>query len=79
MQVRVLFFGATADETGKRSVEFQLRDLASVQTALDDMLTSFPKLSSHNLLFAVNQEYVTEDRMLQDGDELAIFTAVSGG
>ena len=79
MQVRVLFFGATADETSQRSADFPIEDATSAQTAFDQILESFPKLSSHKLLFAVNQEYVTEDRVLQDGDELAIFTAVSGG
>ena len=79
MQIRVLFFGATADEIGKRSLEFPIEDSASARIAFDEILKSFPKLNSHNLLFAVNQEYVTEDRVLQDGDELAIFTAVSGG
>jgi molybdopterin converting factor subunit 1 len=79
MQVRVLFFGATADETGKRSMEFPIEDSVAAQTAFEQILRSFPKLSSHKLLFAVNQEYITDDRILQDGDELAIFTAVSGG
>ena len=79
MQVHVLFFGVTAAETGKRSVEFPIQESASARTAFDEILKTFPKLNSHKLLFAVNQEYVTEDRILLDGDELAIFTAVSGG
>ena len=79
MQIRVLFFGATADEIGKRSIELPIEDSTSARTAFDEILKTFPKLNSHKLLFAVNQEYVTEDRLLRDGDELAIFTAVSGG
>ena len=79
MQIRVLFFCATADETGKRSIELPIKNSTSARAAFDEILKSFPKLSSHKLLFAVNQEYATDDRVLQDGDELAIFTAVSGG
>jgi len=75
----VLFFGATADETGARSVEFRIESFTSAGTAFGEILESFPQLRSHKLLFAVNQEYVTADRILSDGDELAIFTAVSGG
>jgi molybdopterin converting factor small subunit len=33
----------------------------------------------HQLLFAVNQEYASGDEPLKNGDELAVFTAVSGG
>jgi molybdopterin converting factor small subunit len=31
------------------------------------------------LLLAINEEYATGDEIISDGDELAIFTAVSGG
>jgi len=36
-------------------------------------------LRSHKLLVAVNQEYAGDAMPLKDGDEVAIFTAVSGG
>jgi molybdopterin converting factor small subunit len=38
-----------------------------------------PGLGIRRLLFAVNEEYVSPTARLKDGDELAIFTAVSGG
>jgi molybdopterin synthase sulfur carrier subunit len=79
MRVSVLFFGATADETGKRSVEFTIEDSASARTALGKIVESFPPLRNHKLRFAVNQEYVHDECVLREGDELAIFTAVSGG
>jgi len=79
MQVKVLFFGATADETGMRSIDFALDNAAKVGETLSELLSRFPQLNNHKLRFAVNQEYVAEDRVLNDGDELAVFTAVSGG
>jgi molybdopterin synthase sulfur carrier subunit len=79
MQVRVLFFGATADDIGKRSIDFTVDNAAKVDDTLDELLSRFPQLVHHKLRFAVNQEYVAHDRVLNDGDELAIFTAVSGG
>jgi molybdopterin converting factor small subunit len=79
MNVRVLFFGATADETGKRLVELPLSDESDAELALSEVLTQFPKLKNHRLLLAVNQEYVSGEHKLSEGDELAIFTAVSGG
>ena len=79
MQVRVLFFGATADETGTRSIELAVENAAKVGDTLDQLFSKFPKLGGHKLRFAVNQEYVAPDQVLSDGDELAVFTAVSGG
>ena len=78
MQVRVLFFGATADETDAL-IDLAVDDAAKVGDTLDQLLSKFPKLGGHKLRFAVNQEYVAHDQVLSDGDELAIFTAVSGG
>lgn len=79
MNVRVLFFGATADEVGERQLELSLDESPTVRDAFKETLKSFPNLEKHKLLFAVNQEYVSENRKLRNGDELAIFTQVSGG
>ncbi|MGD8592332.1 MAG: MoaD/ThiS family protein, partial [Gammaproteobacteria bacterium] len=32
-----------------------------------------------NTLIAVNMEYVTQDHLIKDGDEVAFFPPVSGG
>ncbi len=79
MNVRVLFFGATAVEAGTRSLELTFDEGLNSGAAFDHVLERFPRLSRHRLLFAVNQAYVSQDTLLNDGDELAIFTAVSGG
>ena len=79
VKISVLFFGATADETGKRSLELPIAQGFTSGAAFDQVLANFPGLSHHRLLFAVNQQYVSKDTVLNDGDELAIFTAVSGG
>jgi molybdopterin converting factor small subunit len=54
-------------------------DNCSTGEAFDHVLNRFPQLSSHKLLFALNQEYVSKNARMGDADELAIFTAVSGG
>lgn len=79
MNVKVLFFGATADSTGEREISFVIRDDSQARQILLSIVEKYPKLSSHNLLFSINQEYSYGDEILSDGDELAIFTAVSGG
>jgi len=83
MKVRVLFFGATADTVGERQIEFTVNTGIKADEALDRILDQFPSLKeSHkksSLLFSINQEYSSGSELIRDGDELAIFTAVSGG
>lgn len=79
MKVQVLFFGATADATGEREIEIDLEDEARAETAFARIIEKFPQLQKHSLLFAVNQEYANGGETIRNGDELAVFTAVSGG
>jgi molybdopterin converting factor small subunit len=79
MKVQVLFFGATADAVGEREIEFDLAEQTAASDAFGQILKKFPQLESHSLLFAVNQEYASGGEIIRNGDELAIFTAVSGG
>jgi molybdopterin converting factor small subunit len=79
MKVSVLFFGATADEVGMREIDLEFSDNAKASDAFGEIVNKFPRLSNHKLLFAVNQEYASGDETIGDGDELAVFTAVSGG
>jgi molybdopterin converting factor small subunit len=79
MVVKVLFFGAAADAVGKREVEFSFERPVNAQEAFAGILEKFPALNHHKLLFARNQEYINGPEMVEDGDELAVFTAVSGG
>lgn len=79
MKVQVLFFGATADETGEREISFDVRENAQADTVFGEIVEKFPRLAAHKLLFAVNQQYANGDEIINDGDELAVFTAVSGG
>ena len=79
MKVSVLFFGATADEVGRREIELDFPESIRADGAFARIVDQFPRLSQHKLLFAINQEYASGDETVRDGDELAVFTAVSGG
>lgn len=78
-KIKLLLFGPTADLLGGRHFDVEMPDAKKVSDIVDQLHASHPALDSHKLLFAVNQEYVPHDTELKDGDELAIFTAVSGG
>lgn len=79
INVSVLFFGATAEVVGERQMEIDLQQPTNARQAFAEIVETFPQLKSHSLLFAVNQEYARGDEAINAGDELAVFTAVSGG
>ena len=79
MRVQVLFFGATADAVGEREIEIDFPADSKASDAFDEIVKKFPQLAHHKLLFAINQEYAGGDETIKNGDELAVFTAVSGG
>ena len=79
MTIKLLFFGATADIVGKREIEFAHETPTSIEDVLSRLSRDFPAFRTHRLLFAVNQDYASDKHVLDNGDELAVFTAVSGG
>ena len=79
MKINVLFFGVTADVVGKREIELSLQPPIKSGDVFREITDLYPKLTGHRLLFAFNREYSTGTELVSDGDELAIFSAVSGG
>lgn len=81
MKVNVLFFGATADAVGEKEIEFETGNSEKAENVFSEILDSFPNLKNYgkSLLFSVNQEFSDGSETVKDGDELAVFTAVSGG
>jgi molybdopterin synthase catalytic subunit len=81
ISVRVLFFGAARDTAGTAEAELKLEPPLDSASAFEQVLKTYPDLRrfGKSLLLAVNQEYASPDRIISDGDELAIFPPVSGG
>jgi molybdopterin converting factor small subunit len=79
MNITVLFFGQTAEIVGEREVEMSFDESTAASVLFAKIVEKYPKLIENKLLFAVNQTYAIGDEIIKNGDELAIFTAVSGG
>lgn len=79
MKVRVLFFGAAADLVGRRELAVEPAVSGTAADVFRSILVEFPQLQNQKLLYSVNQEFATGLENVQDGDELAVFTPVSGG
>jgi len=81
MNIEVLFFAGLAQKIGVEKLRISLPDNTTVGEALSKLVDTNPGLSAYRpgLATAVNCEYVTNDRVLRDGDELALIPPVSGG
>ena len=79
VNVRVLFFGATADVVGRREVDLSVEEGSTAVSVFERVVAEHADLKPHKLLFSLNQTYAAGDEEVNDGDEFAIFTAVSGG
>jgi molybdopterin converting factor small subunit len=79
MPNQVLFFGATAEITGAHAIEMDTLTGIEASDALTAITIKYPRLSFHKLHISINQEFAAADQTIADGDEIAIFTAVSGG
>lgn len=79
MRINIKFFGATAELVGKREAIETVGNGESLGDIVRRFVLDYPSLGTRPLLFAVNEEYAQVDTILHDGDELAVFTPVSGG
>lgn len=78
--ITVKFFAAAADAAGRRVVEGDWAGLTPPEL-LKRLQAEYPGLArmASSLAIAVNREYAAPDRVLQDGDEVALIPPVSGG
>ncbi len=80
MRIAVRFFAMFRERAGVSHTEVELPDGASPAQLLAHLRSLFPSLPSDSpVLMAVNSEYVSEEAVLQDGDEVAFIPPVSGG
>ena len=80
MKVQLLAFGIAKDILGARSMPYDLRignTILDLKGALTSEYVGFEALAK--VSFAVNTSYVTDDHILQEGDEVVLIPPVSGG
>ena len=81
VQLEVLVFSVLRDELGTDALAVTLDAPATGSDLLDHLAAAHPSVDAHRstIRLAVNQSYVSTDTQLQDGDEVALITPVSGG
>ena len=78
--VSVRLFARLAELAGTRETTLETGEGLRVLDILPALERFYPALTGiQSLRFAVNQEFVGEDHVLHDGDEVALIPPVSGG
>lgn len=81
MTVKVKFFALARDAAQVEETVVNLANGATTSTLMSALLETYPALRpwSQFVRIAVNLEYTNGDKILQEGDEVAIIPPVSGG
>lgn len=81
MKVAVCLFARYREVTGRDRVEIEVPEGATVEDVWRAVSAAHPVLARYrpHTLFAVGNEYVSAERPVQPGEEVACFPPVSGG
>jgi molybdopterin synthase catalytic subunit len=81
MNVRVRLFARLSEVLGERNVTLELPEGATVDDLRDQLSHRFPAVAPYlpTAVCAVDEEYVTRDHALREGDDVALIPPVSGG
>ena len=81
MNVNVRFFALYRERIGKDTAGFEIAEGSNVVNLVDVVMRDHPDLCPNpsELVVAVNQEYVSHNHQLKEGDEVAFIPPVSGG
>ena len=81
MKIHVLYFAVFRERLGTSEESLELADGANVGAAVATLAARHPAIAQLRGRFrvAVNQDFVEDTQLLQDGDELALIPPVAGG
>lgn len=81
MNVSIRLFASLRDLVGERELRLELNDGASINDLKRRLIEKYPAITPaiQTAVFAVNDEYVAFDAMLQEGSDVSLIPPVSGG
>jgi molybdopterin converting factor subunit 1 len=81
MKVKVKFFAILRERAGTSEFIKEIQEGSTVADLWSALQRDYPKLAvpGIRLLYAVNRDYVTPERILKDADEVVFIPPVSGG
>ena len=81
MKVKVKLFAILRERAGTAEITKEIQEGSTVADLWGALQQDYPKLAvpGIRLLYAVNQDYVSPDRVLKNSDEVVFVPPVSGG
>ena len=79
IRIHVRLFASYREAAGTNRLDTTLPADSTVADLLGALTPKIPSLARTRGMVAVNQEYVTLEASLHDGDEVALIPPVSGG
>lgn len=80
--IKILFFAALREQLNCENTSIESAKVKTIDEVISHLISQnnqWEKAFNSSLLFAVNQEMVTRDFIVKDGDEVAFFPPVTGG
>ena len=81
MKIKIKFFASYKEAVGRDELDLDMEDESDVSQLLEAVKAIHPAIGEliEPLIVSVNKEYATFDKVLKDGDEVALLPPVSGG
>ena len=79
MKVQIKYYAAIRDIIGLSSEEIDVKEGTQLGNLVSHIKEKHAKIADLVLLVAVNEKYSSSERILEDGDRVALFPPVSGG
>jgi len=81
MKIKVLYFASLKDKLKKNEDIIDLKEGSKVEDLLNEIISKYPQIQEliQKCMIAVNEEYSSKDRVLNENDIVAIIPPVSDG
>ena len=77
MEIKVLFFGVLTDVTGTNIKNYRdVKSIADLKLRIQD---DYPEVVHYSFRISLNNVLIDSDRLLNDGDEIALMPPFAGG
>ena len=79
--VDIKLFAYARELVGEKNISIDVEEGITIEGLMDRIIDEHPSLENirDNLIIAVNKTTVQQDKVLKDGDEVALLPPVAGG
>ncbi len=81
INVKLKFFASAREAVGSKGLEMDVESGLKAEDILEIIIDKYPELKDleNQLILAVNKQTGKSDKIVKDGDEIAVLPPVTGG